>query len=191
MTTKLCGLEFDPGFAPYILAFQGTVEYLYMDINRFKNLSQKKLRFRQYYSKILDVFHNNLGFYLGCLMWAAYIKTQPEQEIINNPCFGQEYNEETNIAETEFMIKFYHLFAKDMRYFLATEFAFPEEFLRILELYKEFLILNKGFVETKLNTDVKLPNKMSTREVETFYDKIKEVLKQEDLSLLLQYKDLV
>ena len=124
-------------------------------------------------------------------MWAAYIKTQPEQEIINNPCLGQEYNEETNIAETEFMIKFYHLFAKDMRYFLATEFAFPEEFLRILELYKEFLILNKGFVETKLNIDVKLPNKMSTREVETFYDKIKEVLKQEDLSLLLQYKDLV
>ena len=36
----MAGLEFDPGFAPFILAFRGTVEYLYMDINRFKNLSQ-------------------------------------------------------------------------------------------------------------------------------------------------------
>ena len=35
------GLNFDPGFGPYIMAFQGTVDYLYLDINRFKNLSQK------------------------------------------------------------------------------------------------------------------------------------------------------
>ena len=40
-TDALKGLEFDPGFAPYILAFQGTVEYLYADINRFKNLPVK------------------------------------------------------------------------------------------------------------------------------------------------------
>ena len=47
MKTEVKGLEFDPGFAPYILAFRGTVEYLYMDINRFKNLSQRKMKFRQ------------------------------------------------------------------------------------------------------------------------------------------------
>lgn len=74
-------LEFDPGFAPYILAFRGTVEYLYMDINRFKNLSQRKMKFRQYYKKFLELFNNNLGFYVGCLMWAAYIKTQPWSRI--------------------------------------------------------------------------------------------------------------
>ena len=33
MTATRQGLEFDPGFVPYILAFQGTVQYLYMDIN--------------------------------------------------------------------------------------------------------------------------------------------------------------
>ena len=49
MTTTLDGLEFDPGFAPYILAFRGTVEYLYFDINKFKNFSQKKVKFRQYH----------------------------------------------------------------------------------------------------------------------------------------------
>ena len=27
MKTEVKGLEFDPGFAPYIMAFRGTVEY--------------------------------------------------------------------------------------------------------------------------------------------------------------------
>ena len=185
------GLEFDPGFAPYILAFRGTVEYLYMDINRFKNLSQRKMKFRQYYKKFLELFYNNLGFYVGCLMWAAYLKTQPEQEILNNSCFNQPYDEEANISDTEFMIKFLELFPKDMKYFLGENYEINQGDLKILELYKEFLIINKGFVETKYNTDIKLPEGMKTDGAETFKEKIDEVLKQEDLSKLLEYRDLV
>ena len=135
----MSGLEFDPGFAPFILAFRGTVEYLYMDISRFKNLSQKKMKFRQYYKKMLDMFNNNLGFYVGCLMWAAYIKTQPEQEILNNNCLGQEYNEEENISDTEFMIKFLELLPKDVKYFLGQNYEINQADMKILELYKEFL----------------------------------------------------
>ena len=116
------GLEFDPGFGPYILAFRGTVEYLYTDINRFKNLSQRKMKFKQYHKKFIEIFNNNLGFYIGCLMWAAYIKTQPEQDILNNHCLGQKYNEEANISDTEFMIKFLELFPKDMKYFLSENY---------------------------------------------------------------------
>ena len=185
------GLEFDPGFAPYILAFRGTVEYLYMDINRFKNLSQRKMKFRQYYKKFLELFNNNLGFYVGCLMWAAYIKTQPKQEILNNPCLNQPYDEESNISDTEFMIKFLELFPKDMKYFLGENYEINQGDLKILEMYKEFLIINKGFVETKYNTDIKLPEGMKTDGAETYKEKIDEVLKQEDLSKLLEYRDLV
>ena len=99
MPEKNEGIEFDPGFAPHILAFEGTVEYLYTDINRFKNLSQKKIKFMQYYKKILDVFYNNVGFYTGCLMWASYIRTLPKQKILSNYYYEQEYNEEQNISE--------------------------------------------------------------------------------------------
>ena len=140
------GLEFDPGFAPYILAFQGTVNYLYTDINKFKNFSQKKMKFRQYYKKILEVFYNNLGFYVGCLMWAAYIKTQKEQEIINNHCFGGRYNEAENTIETDYMINFVRLFPKDMKYFLGQNFEFEPYVKQIIEQYKNFLVINKGFV---------------------------------------------
>ena len=185
------GLEFDPGFAPYILAFRGTVEYLYMDINRFKNLSQRKMKFRQYYKKFLELFYNNLGFYVGCLMWAAYLKTQPEQEILNNSCLNEPYDEETNISDTEFMIKFLELFPKDMKYFLGEDYEINQGDLKILEMYKDFLIINRGFVDTKNNTDIKLPNGMKTDGAETFKDKIDGVLKEGDLSKLLKYRDLV
>ena len=185
------GLEFDPGFAPYILAFQGTVNYLYLDINKFRNLSQKKMKFRQYYKKILEVFNNNLGFYVGCLMWAAYIQTQPEQEILNNHCLGGRYNEEENTIETDYMINFVELFPKDMKYFLGLEFKFDKDVTDILYAYKEFLTINKGFVNTVLNSDILLPENVKTEDAESFKEKIDEAIAERDLSKLLQYKDLI
>lgn len=191
MKTVSKGLEFDPGFAPFILAFRGTVEYLYLDINKFKNLSQRKMKFRQYYKKFLELFYNNLGFYVGCLMWAAYIKTQPEQEILNNHCLGGEYNEDENTSETDFMIKFLELFPKDMKYFLGINYNINPDDMKILELYKEFLTINKGFVNSKTNTDIFLPEGIKTAEAEKFKDKIDEILKSENLSKFVDCKDLI
>ncbi len=191
MKTVSKGLEFDPGFAPFILAFRGTVEYLYLDINKFKNLSQRKMKFRQYYKKFLELFYNNLGFYVGCLMWAAYIKTQPEQEILNNHCLGGEYNEDENTSETDFMIKFLELFPKDMKYFLGINYNINPDDMKILELYKEFLTINKGFVNSKTNTDILLPEGIKTAEAEKFKDKIDEILKSENLSKFVDCKDLI
>ncbi len=191
MSKKISGLEFDPGFGPFILAFRGTVEYLYVDINRFKNLSQKKMKFRQYYKKFLEMFSNNLGFYVGCLMWAAYIKSQPEQEILNNPCLGGEYNEEENTSDTDFMIKFLELFPKDMKYFLGMDYKFNEDDVKILKLYREFLLLNKGFVNSRTNKDIVLPENMKQENAEKFKDIIDEVIKNEDLSKLIDYKNLI
>ena len=59
------------------------------------------------------------------------------------------------------------------------------------EMYKEFLTINKGFVNSKKNTDILLPSGMKTDGAENFKDKIDEVLKIEDLSKLLEYKDLI
>ena len=151
------GIEFDPGFAPYILALEGTVQYLYTDINRFKNFSQKKVKFLQYHKKLLEVFYNNVGFYVGCLMWASYIKTQPKQKILGNHCFGKEYNEETNIAETQYMLNFISLFPKDMKYFLGQTFEFDKKVKKLVEVYEEFLTLNKGFTASEYNSDIALP----------------------------------
>lgn len=184
-------LEFDPGFAPFILAFRGTVEYLYLDINKFKNLSQRKMKFRQYYKKFLELFYNNLGFYVGCLMWAAYIKTQPEQEILNNPCLGGVYSEDENTSDVDFMIRFLELFPKDMKYFLGENYEINPQDMEILEMYKEFLTINKGFVNSKTNSDILLPQGMKTDNAESFKDKIEEIIKGEDLSKFVECRDLI
>lgn len=189
MTISQDGLEFDPGFAPYIMAFKGSVEYLYYDINKFKNFSQKKTKFLQYHKKILEIFDNNLGFYVGCLMWAAYTKTQPKQKILSNHCFGLDYNEEENIAETKFMLDFTKLFPKDMKYFLAKDFKFDDYITKLLNTYQEFLVLNKGFVDTELNTDIILPKSVQTTNAEDYKKYIEEVLENGDLSKLLKYVD--
>lgn len=186
MTTTLKGLEFDPGFAPYILAFQGAVEYFYMDINRFKNFSQKKLKFMQYHKKMLQIFDNNLGFYIGCLLWASYIKTQPKQEILSNHCFGKSYNEEENTLETKFMIQFTELFPRDMKYFLGQNYCFDEKQFELLKVYEEFLIINKGFTESKYNTDILLPESIKTENAESYKEIIDDVLKTGDLSKFIE-----
>ena len=183
----MTGLNFDPGFGPHIMAFEGVIEYMYADINRFKNLSQKKMKFRQYHKKILEVFYNNFGFYIGCLMWAAYVKNQDEQEILNNYCYGKEYNEEENTADTDFLIRFTELFPKDMKYFLGQNFDFDDKVSKILSAYRNFLIINRGFVETKNNTDIKLPETINTEEAASFKEKIDKVLETGNLSELADY----
>ena len=187
MTTTLNGLEFDPGFGPHILAFRGAVEYLYMDINKFKNLSQKKVKFMQYYKKILEILDNNLGFYVGCLMWAAYIKTQPKQKILSNHCFGQEYNEKENIAETIFMKEFIKLYPRDIKYYLGKNFEFDENVSKLIQTYEEFLVLNEGFVKSEFNTDIQIPESVKISEPENCKKLIDEILETEDLSKFLKY----
>ncbi len=173
METKTA-LEFDPGFSPYVLAFQGTVQYLYTDINRFKNLSQKKTKFMQYHKKILDIFYNNVGFYVGCLMWAIYLKAQNEGEILSNHCYGTKYDENENVSDTQYMLKFVELFPKDMKYYLGKDFLFEPDIIKLIKTYEEFLVLNKGFTETKLNSDLILPKAIKTDNADiykTFIDK--------------------
>ena len=138
----------------------------------------------QYYKKILEVFYNNIGFYTGCLMWAAYIKSQPEQEILNNPCLGDNYNEKENIADTQYMAKFVELFPKDMKYFLGQNFEFEPEIQKLIKIYEEFLILNKGFTKTQLNSDVALPDSVKTEDVNIYKNTIDTAIEAGKLVLL-------
>jgi len=184
MTTTKKGLEFDPGFGPHILAFRGTVEYLYTDINRFKNLSQKKVKFMQYHKKILEVLYNNIGFYTGCLMWAAYLTAQPKQKILSNPCLGEKYIETDNTSEPDYIIKFLELFPKDMKYFLGQSFEFEPNLTKLVKTYKDFLVVNKGFTETQFNSDIVIPDSVNTTDFEEYKNLIDNTIKEKNLSLL-------
>ena len=124
-------------------------------------------------------------------MWAAYIKTQPKQKILSNHCLGQKYDEENNASETKLMSKFVELFPRDMKFFLNKEFSFSVDIKNLLNVYEEFLTINKGFVESKKTSDIKLPLDLKCHDVSSFKQEIEKVLKEEDLSKMLNYKDLI
>lgn len=181
--------DFDPGFAPYIMAFQASVEYLYNDINKFKNFSQRKTKFFQYHNKILELFYNNIGFYTGCLMWAAYLRAMPKGEITGNSYFGQTYNPEENSHDTQYFLKFIQLFPKDMKYFLSKDFSFQPEIEKLVNAYDEFLTINKDFTETKYNTDIELPSCINADKdrAPNYKNIIDDSIKSGKLSDLVQY----
>ena len=49
------------------------------------------------------------------------------------------------------------------------------------------MIINKGFVASKYNTDIKLPSIIKTENAENFKSQIEEVLETKDLSKLLEF----
>ena len=98
-----------------------------------------------------------------------------------------EYFQKNNISETQFMLQFTELFDKDMKYFLSKSYKFDENIVKLIKIYEEFLVLNKGFVESEYNTDIILPSCIKTDDAISFKAKIEETLKTKDLSKFLEY----
>lgn len=156
------GAQFDPGFIQHISAFEPNIEYVYNTLNSFKNFNQKKLQFKIFYPKIQSLLKNYLGFYLGCILWAVYIKNLDNKPLLNNLCFGGEYSEKDTLSEVEFIEEYLEQLKKDVKYYTGQNFLIDTESLNILAAYREFLKANKGFVETKTTNDIKLPQSLKT-----------------------------
>lgn len=156
------GAQFDPGFVQHMSAFVPNIEYIYAGLNRLKNFTLKKNQFKMYYPKIQSLLKNYLGFYLGCILWAAYISQLDEKPILNNLCFGGEYSEKETLSEVDFILDYIEQLKKDVKYYTGQDFTIDKNSINILNAYREFLIANKGFVETKTTKDIKLPANLKT-----------------------------
>ncbi len=156
------GVQFDPGFIQHISAFEPNIEYVYNTLGSCRNFNQKKMQFKMFYPKIQSLLKNYLGFYLGCILWAVYIKNLDEKPVLNNLCFGGEYSEKDTLEEVDFIEKYIEQLKKDVKYYTGQNFSIDAESLNILSAYREFLKENKGFVETKTTTDIKLPKGFKT-----------------------------
>ncbi len=153
---------FDPGFVRHMSAFVPNIQYVYESLAQFRNFNQKKMQFKMYYPKILGLIKNYMGFYLGCMLWAIYIKQFKNEEILNNLCFGGEYSESETLSEVNFIKNYFDQLKKDAKYYTGQNFSVDENYLRIIDAYAEFLKENKGFVETKTTDDIKIPAILKT-----------------------------
>ena len=137
------GVQFDPGFIQHISAFMPNIDYVYETLNRYRNFAQKKQQFKMFYPKIKSLLENYLGFYLGCILWAVYIKQFENKELLNNICFGGEYSEEETLSEVDFITNYIEQLKKDVKYYTGQNFSFDTTSINILAAYREFLKENK------------------------------------------------
>lgn len=193
--TKVNSVLFDPGYAQHTTILSIGSEYLYAQINQFKNLGQRKMKFKMLYPQILKMADNNVGFCLGSLLWAVYIKSLGDNiEIEGNPCLGGTYDEAETVEEADFSIEFFTQIKKDTKYYLGKDYQINPTYIKILELYKEFLTLNFSFVNTKTTGEVKLPQGFkipNEKDLNKIHSKIQEVISNGQLLEMLPLLDLV
>ncbi len=156
-------IKFDPGFIIHLQAFIPTVEDIYSTINRFKNFGQKRNMFRNYYNRLKSLTDSYIGFYLGCILWAIVLKREKDKPVIGNLCWGGVYDEGT-LYEVDFVKDYAKQLVKDAKYYLNDQYELKDFEVKILDLYREFLVLNEGFVALQNTNDIKLPS--SIKELE-------------------------
>ena len=184
---------FDPGYAQHTTILSISAEYIYNSINQFKNFGQKKVKFKMLYPQILRMVDNNVGFCLGCLLWAVYIKGLGDVKIEGNPCLGDTYNKEEAVEEVDYSIEFFNRLKKDVKYYLGSDYEINPLHIKILELYKDFLVLNCSFVNTKTSSDVILPEGFEIppeENLEKIHSKIQEVITSGNLLDLVEVFEL-
>ena len=192
--TATKSVKFDPGFAQHTTILSINLEYIYAKINSFKNFGQKKTSFKFNYKQITRMVENNVGFCLGSLLWAVYIKSSGDLNIEGNPCFGDTFDKEETCGEIDFSIEYFEQLKKDAKYYLGQNYEINPLYITILNLYKEFLLENKNFVSTKTTNDVILPKDItipSEADLKTIHSKIEEVIQTGNLLDLTEVFNLV
>lgn len=183
---------FDPGYGKHLSSFIYTVEPIYEKLNGLKNYKQKQIYFTRCCPVISRLISQNTGFYSGCLLWAVYLKTLPEGDIINNHCLGQVFDEKTALVELIYFREFVRVFPKDVKFYLNKEFIYNDD--DILETYRQFALLNEGFVHTCKNTDIKLLDVVKTpsdAEIKAIYETVQSAVMCGDFSGLTTLKGLI
>lgn len=192
--TETKSVKFDPGYAQHTTILSISLDLIYKKINSIKNFNQKKIQFKMNYPQILRMVDNNIGFCIGCILWAVYIKASGDFKIEGNPCLGDTFNKDETVEEIDYSIKFYEQLKKDAKYYLNQDYEINPKYIEILNLYREFLLINSSFVNTKMTSDIQLPDSVkipSEKDLKTIHNKIEEVIKSGKLLDLAEVLPLV
>ncbi len=187
---------FDPGYSDCILGVSDNIEFMYSAfIQTPMQIKQKKFQFSILFPKLKKMLFQNVSFYLGCLLWAVYLKSIQDGFFEENPCYGVEFDKETAFDETNFLIDFIEdKFNRDAKYYINSIYEKDERFITILKTYNEFLMLNKGFQDVKTTSDIILPSNLKTvssNELDLIKNKIDESINSKDLTKLFEVYNLI
>ena len=191
-------VKFDPGLGNLVIDFNNFINDVYSQLMSFRTIHQKRARFKLYSNKIITNIKNNIAFYLGCILWAYYIKkvnADNPKEIEGNVFLNLTEEEKNNyeyMTQVNFMENYFDSYERDFLYYTGQETKIPEIWKQILSLYIEFLEKNKGFMKTRTTDDIILPDSLNNKQIsEDINGIIKEVIDKKDLNLLLNMVNIV
>ena len=190
--TTLETVKFDPGWGKHVLVYSGSVEYLYKDIARYKNMGQKSFKFKTYFPKIMQLLKNNVGFYTGCLLWAVYLKTLPNSEITGNHCLNETYEGTAFDMEADYINLSIDKLSRDYKYYTGKSVEISAQYKAIMTKYCEFALLNKGFSATKTTNDLLLPEGLkipSESNIKEIIEAINVAVETGNLETLIEFAD--
>lgn len=182
-------IPFDLGFNQYIQSFAANIEYAYSELNSFVNLKVKTLQFQKLYKFISSEIELYINFYIGCLLWACYIKQFKNKEISKNPVLGQEISDEESLYTINYLKNYLPKFEKDVKYYLHRNIKFEKKYYDLLDLYEKFLKSNKHFTQTKTSDDLILPFELKNPDYEKILNTIQDVVKTGNFTPLRGYLD--
>ena len=184
-------IPFDLGFNKYIQSFSYNIDYVYSEINRLVNLKVKALQFQNLYKEILNEIDLYINFYIGCLLWACYIKQFENKEISNNPVIGQEISDEEGLYTLNYLRNYLPKFEKDVKYYLHRDIKLDRRYYDLINLYEKFLVLNKHFTQTKTSSDLVLPIELKNPDYDKILTTIQGVVENGDFSPLREYLNVI
>ena len=183
---------FDPGYSASIARVSGNIEYMYEAFSNIPSPKQKRFQFSILYPKFLKAVDLNAAFYLGCMLWGVYLKSCPDKEIVNNPCLDTEFSDDC-FYEVDFLYNFIKQgLNRVAKYYLNKTYSPNPLYLKVLENYREFLSLNKGFVNVKKTDDILLPKTLKTpneTDLKLIYEAILNAVKEDNLEILFTVAD--
>lgn len=184
---------FDPGIGELCEDFYTEVYIIENDIANMPQYSRKARYYAVTYKKILKTLLNNISFYNGCLAWAYYILNKyPDAKLQGNPFNAYTEEQKSQYAPTamvDFVIEYMDKFKSDLKYFHIKNVEFPRNIDKILQLYREFLSMNEGFINTFNVADIKLPETLNfTMSLDEIKEKIDNAVENKNLNFLLDIK---
>ena len=191
------GVLFDPGYSKYTLPFSQNIDAAYNMILSIKAPHQRKFKFQMVYPQLLKLLEHTISFYLGCLLWATFIsknfKDNPK-EILDNHYIGQKIKEDEMLFEVNYAIGYIEKLKKDCKYYLGKTCNLPDDWMQIMQIYKEFLMVNEFLVEAQSSADIKLPlaiKEPSQDDLNKILEQIELVVKSGELKELFKVKKLI
>lgn len=186
---------FDPGYAPLAIDSLGQVGYNYYVFSAINDLRLKKLKFKPLSIKLNYHLKINVAFYLGCLLWASYIKQFDNYKIIGNKLLNETCEESEYTGEIDFLSDFIlNKYPRDCKYFLNKPYEADNRYIIILKAYREFLVLNKGFCACEETNQIVLPEslkKPDSAALENIFSIINKALELESLEELFSGFELI